>query len=75
MQVNQIVVWLYGMKISKIKKSESKEYQAFSQRLKKGTLEQLDKLAGELDISRNFLVELVLEQCLNDKNFTLKVPE
>lgn len=63
------------MKVVKIPGDEANEKQSFTLRLRKETLKKLDKIAQKNDLSRQKLLEALLEQVLRDKSFTLEMVE
>ncbi len=63
------------MKIIRKKKSKSDAKQVISLRLKEKTIEKSVKLAQDNDISRQKLLESIIEQAISDKNFVLTIQE
>ena len=61
------------MKIIKTKKSKSDEKFNLTLRLKTETIDKAGKLAHTNDISRQKLLESIIEQVINDKSFVLKI--
>ena len=61
------------MKVIKDKKSKKEEKQNITLRLKGETIEKASKIAYDNNISRQKLLESIIEQVVNDKNFVLKI--
>ena len=63
------------MKVVKIPGDKTNEKQSLTLRLRKETLSKLDQIAHKNNLSRQKLLEALLEQVLRDKNFTLEMVE
>lgn len=63
------------MKVVKEVVDKSKEFTAFSLRLKTETVSQLDMVKKKHKVSRNRLVESIVEQVLADKDFVLTIKD
>ena len=50
----------------KIRKKGDDGYKIISVRIKEGTLEKIDKLSSESNRSRNELINILLENCVDD---------
>jgi metal-responsive CopG/Arc/MetJ family transcriptional regulator len=61
------------MKIERTSKGDGDEKQLISLELKKRLVAQVDAEAERAELSRRALIEAILEQVLNDKNFVLKL--
>ena len=61
------------MKIIKSKKSKKEEKHIITLRLREGTIRIAGRIAHDNDISRQKLLESIVEQALNDKNFVLRI--
>lgn len=61
------------MKIVKSKKSKKETKHVITLRLSKTTIENAGRIAHNNDISRQRLLESIVEQAINDKNFVLKI--
>ena len=59
------------MKIVKAK--PQKEVRSVTLRLKEQVMQEIDRVSDEHNLSRQRLIERILEQVLADKNFVLKV--
>lgn len=58
-----------------VKKSNHSEKQSFTLRLEKKVVEKLDQISHKNGLSRQKLVENIIEQVLKDKKFILKIGE
>jgi len=57
----------------KVIREESEEKKTITIRLSERVKKQIDDLSEENDVSRQRLIEAILEQALNDKSFTLRI--
>lgn len=57
----------------KVIQEKSKEYRSVTLRISEDTMEKVDKVAEKNELSRQKLIEAILEQVMTDKNFVLKV--
>ena len=55
-----------GKNIIKINKKGEDGYKVISVRIKEGTLSKIDKLSSESNRSRNELINILLENCVDD---------
>lgn len=56
-----------------IKANTGKRIRSVTLRLKEEVMQQVDKVATENNLSRQKLIEKILEQVVADKNFVLRV--
>ena len=61
------------MKVIKNKQSKKDSKQNVTLRLKERTIEKAGKIAHDNDISRQKLLESIIEQVIDDKAFILKI--
>jgi predicted DNA binding CopG/RHH family protein len=61
------------MKIVKNRKTPAGDKHNVTVRLSEDTISKAGKIAVENDISRQKLLEAIIEQALSDKNFVLKL--
>jgi DNA-binding IscR family transcriptional regulator len=62
------------MKIVRDKDSGTEDVQLISLKIKKRILVALDEIAETQGVSRQFLMNTILDQVLQDKTFVLKLP-
>jgi len=61
------------MRVVKDLKSKKDTKQNVTLRLKEGTIEKAGRIAYDNDVSRQKLLESIIEQVLEDKSFVLRV--
>jgi predicted transcriptional regulator len=52
---------------------EGKEFRNVTLRLSEDTMRKIDEVAEENEVSRQKLIEAILEQALGDKNFVVRL--
>lgn len=59
----------------KVVKEKSNESRTVTLRIAESTMQKVDEVAKENKLSRQKLIEAILEQVLNDKKFVLKIKD
>lgn len=57
----------------KVIKEKAKDSRTLTLRIAEGTMEKVDEIAKKNKVSRQKLIESILEQVMSDKNFVLKI--
>jgi predicted transcriptional regulator len=61
------------MKVVKVEKKQKHEKTSFTMRLDEDLLKKVDRIANDAGISRQKLVEAIIRQAVNDKDFAVEV--
>lgn len=59
----------------KIIKEKTKDSRTLTLRIAESTMEKVDMIAKKNNLSRQKLIEAILEQVVTDKNFVLKIKD
>ena len=58
-----------------LRKNPNKKFRTLTLRIEESVMSEVDKVAGEAELSRQALITAILKQVLNDPKFVLKVED
>lgn len=64
---------IVAMKV--LRKNPNKKFRTLTLRIEESVMSEVDKVAGEAELSRQALITAILKQVLNDPKFVLKVED